>query len=327
MQHPKYDRREKIKPVIFGVEGLSATKEEVELFSEHNPLGFILFARNIESPEQVKKLTMQLKACLFPRNDILILIDQEGGRVARLRPPHWREMSPAKEFGDMILLETMNRTKKAVFTDSRRCAYDLMKCGINVNCAPLIDLHYEGAHDIIGDRAYSSDPFEVSELAEASCKGFLMGNVFPVIKHIPGHGRANCDSHLELPVVDTKLEELRETDFIPFKKLAHMPFAMTAHIKYTDIDAENCATQSPKVIEIIRNEIGFKGLILSDDVSMKALDGDMKSRCAKILQAGCDVILHCNGDYKEMDIIANNTDFFSPEDRERYRNCWKALRS
>lgn len=322
-----YDRRDLIKPIIFGVEGTTATAKELELFEKHNPLGFIIFSRNVENPEQLKKLIMQLKAAVFPRNDVLILVDQEGGRVSRLNPPFWPKMPPAKDFGDMILLETLNRTQRHVYNIFRLCAYELMKCGINVNCAPLLDLLHDDAHDIIGDRAFSSDPFEVSELAKSVCKGLLMGNVFPMIKHIPGHGRATCDSHLDLPIVDTPLEVLKKTDFIPFKELSDMPFAMTAHITYTDIDPKNCATQSSKVIDIIRNEIGFGGLLFTDDLSMKALSGSMKEKCEKSLQAGCDVLLHCNGEYDEMREIAENTDYFTREDRERYRECWKALRN
>lgn len=327
MNDINYDRRALIKPVIFGVEGPVASSKELELFGKHNPLGFIIFSRNIETPEQLQKLIMQLKATAFPRNDVLILIDQEGGRVARLKPPYWPEIPPAKEMGEMVITETLNRAKKIVYNHFRLCAYELMRCGINVDCAPLLDIYHEDADNGIGDRAFSSDPYEVSELGKEVARGLLMGNVFPIIKHIPGHGRANCDSHLELPVVDTPLEELKKTDFIPFKELSHLPFAMTAHIKYTDIDSENCATHSKKVIDLIRNEIGFKGLIFTDDLSMKALDGkNMIEKCRKSLDSGCDVLLHCNGNYDEMLEIAENVDYFSPEDRERYRDCWKALR-
>jgi len=236
-----FDRRDNIKPIIFGVEGLEAKPEELKLFEKHNPLGFIIFSRNVESPEQLTKLCSQLKASVFPRNDTLILIDQEGGRVRRLQPPEWADMPPAKHFGDMILTESLNRTKKLLYSTFRLSAYELMRSGINVSCSPLIDLYHKEAHDIIGDRALSADPYEVSELAKEVCRGLLMGNVFPIIKHIPGHGRANCDSHEELPVIDTPLEDLQKTDFIPFKELNDMPFAMTAHITYSDIDANNCA--------------------------------------------------------------------------------------
>ncbi len=326
MPKQEFDRRSFIKPLIMGVEGLIATEKELELFNDHNPLGFIIFSRNIESLDQLRKLTMQLRSSLFPRNDVLILIDQEGGRVRRLKPEIFVNTPPMKEFGDMVLLETLNRVRKILNSHFRLVGYELMKCGINVNCAPLVDVFYENAHDIIGDRAFSSDPYEVGELGKEVCKGLLMGNVFPMIKHIPGHGRANCDSHEDLPIVDTKLEELRESDFIPFKALKDMPFAMTAHITYSDIDDKNCATQSKKVIDIIRNEIGFKGLLFSDDLSMKALKGTMSERANKSLDAGCDVALHCNGNYEEMLELCENIDYFNAESREKYRNCWKALR-
>ncbi|MDX1949839.1 MAG: beta-N-acetylhexosaminidase [Rickettsiales bacterium] len=322
----KFDRREQIKPIIFGVSGKVATADELELFNQHNPLGFIIFGRNIEEPEQLKRLIQQLKATIFPRNDVLVLIDQEGGRVARLKPPFWNEMPPAKYFGDMIEPETLARAKRSVYNHFRLCSYELKQLGINVNCAPTLDLYFDGAHDIIGDRAYSSDPYEVAELAKEVCRGLLMGNVFPVIKHIPGHGRAKSDSHLELPVVDVGLQSLRSMDFAPFKALSDMPFAMTAHIKYTAIDPIDCATYSSKVINLIRNEIGFKGLIMSDDLTMKALEGSMATRAHKALNAGCDIVLHCNGDINEMKEICESVDFWNKEHREKFRNCWKALR-
>lgn len=298
----------------------------MEFFGTHNPLGFIIFSRNIEDPEQLRRLIMQVKATVFPRNDVLILIDQEGGRVARLKPPCWPEMPAARSFAEQIPFETLNRVRKLVYNNYRLCSYELRKLGINVDCAPLLDLIFEGADDIIGDRSFSSDPYEVSELGKEVCKAMLMGNVFPMIKHIPGHGRANCDSHKDLPLVNASLEDLRKTDFIPFKAMADMPFAMTAHITYTAIDAENCATQSKKVIDLIRNEIGFKGILFSDDLSMEALKGSMKERTIKSIEAGCDVILHCNGKMNEMKEIAENVKYWPAGSRERFRACWDHLR-
>lgn len=322
----KYDRREHIKPVIFGVEGKELNAAEMELFGRHNPLGFIIFSRNIEDPEQLRKLIMQMKATVFPRNDVLVMIDQEGGRVARLKPPYWTELPPAASYAETIPVETLNRVRTHVYNKYRLCAYELRKLGINVNCAPMIDVRFDGADDIIGDRAFSSDEYEVSELGKEVCEAHLMGNVFPVIKHIPGHGRANCDSHKGLPVVDASLEELRKKDFVPFKALSKYPFAMTAHIKYTAIDAEKCATQSKKVIDLIRNEIGFKGILFSDDLSMEALAGSMKERAKKSLDAGCDVVIHCNGKMDEMKEIAENIEHWGAEARERFRSCWDHLR-
>jgi beta-N-acetylhexosaminidase len=320
-----FDRREQIKPVIFGVKGKVATADELELFNKHNPLGFILFARNIESPEQVKKLINQLRGTIFPRNDVLVLVDQEGGRVQRLTKPYWKIMPPAKYFGDLIKIEGLKRAKRILYTEFRMCAYELKRLGFNMNCAPMLDLSFPATDEIMGDRCYSADPFEVAELGGEVCRGLLMGNVFPVLKHIPGHGRAKADSHKELPVIDSSLEEL-EKDFMPFKELSIMPFAMTAHIKYTAIDAENCATQSKNVIQFIREKIGFQGMIMTDDLSMHALTGSFKSRVEKSLDAGCDIILHCNGDYNEMFEIAEATPYFEKLKREKYRACWKHLR-
>lgn len=320
-----YDRREQIKPVIFGVKGKVATPEELELFNKHNPIGFILFSRNIESPEQVKKLINQLRGTVFPRNDVLVLVDQEGGRVQRLTKPYWKVMPPAKYFGNLIKTEGLKRAKRMLYTEFRMCAYELKKLGFNMDCAPMMDLNFKGADDIMGDRCYSADAYEVAELAGEVCRGLLMGNVFPVVKHIPGHGRASADSHKELPVVDASIEDLQK-DFQPFKELSIMPFAMTAHIKYTAIDAENCATQSKKVIDVIRNDIGFKGMIMTDDLSMHALTGSFTERVQKSLAAGCEIMLHCNGDYAEMLEIAEATPVFSKELREKYRACWKHLR-
>lgn len=325
LQSKKYDRRQHIKPVIFGVEGLYATAKELELFNEHNPLGFILFSRNIDTPEQVHKLVNQLKSTVFPRHDVLVLIDQEGGRVSRLKEPYWKEIPPASEYGELIEIEGLNRVKKIVYNNFRLMAFYLRELGINANCAPLLDIYYEGADDIIGDRSFSSDAYEVAQLGKQVSRGLLMGNVFPIMKHIPGHGRANADSHLKLPVIDTKLDELIKTCFEPFKRLANTPFAMTAHILYTDIDDKNPATTSKAVIDIIRKEIGFTNLLMTDDLSMKALSGTMAERAKASLEAGCDIVLHCNGDYNEMLELASSIGYWSAKDRERFRSCWKYL--
>lgn len=321
-----FDRRDHIKPLIFGVEGLELNSREQELFSEHNPLGFILFARNIDNPQQVKKLVNQLNACVFPRKDVLIMIDQEGGRVMRLRPPHWPDMPAAHSFQEYIEIDTLNRVRKLINSNYRICGHQLNQLGININCAPVLDLFFKNAHSIMGDRTLSADPYEVSELGKEICKALLASNVFPVIKHIPGHGRASCDSHESLPVIDASLKELREKDFVPFKALSEMPFAMTAHIIYSDIDKEHCATNSKKVIELIRNEIGFKNILFSDDITMKALTGTMAERSSAALSAGCDAILHCDGNYDDMVEICESTEYWKKIDRERYRDCWKALR-
>jgi beta-N-acetylhexosaminidase len=280
------------KAGIFDVAGHSLTDDEKRFYAKLNPLGFILFARNCESPGQVKKLVADLKG-LLERDDALILIDQEGGRVARLKPPHWRK-SPAGAFFAEIAHHSIADGQRAAYANARLIARDLHALGINVNCVPLADVPVAGAHDVIGDRAYGEDPHQVSILAEAVARGMMDGGVLPVLKHIPGHGRARADSHDELPVVDAPLAELRASDFIPFKALNDLPLGMTAHILFTAIDAKLPATLSPKVIRLIREEIGFEGLLMSDDLSMKALKGTLADLTRQSLSAGCDVALYCN---------------------------------
>ncbi len=280
------------KPLIFGCSSTSLSDEERAFFKAEQPFGFILFARNIDNPEQVKALVEELKSTV--KHDFTpILIDQEGGRVARLKQPHWPEFPACGE----LLVEA------ASYDQGYEIGKMLAELGINVSCAPMLDVRQAGAHDIVGDRALSDDAETVAKLGLAMANGLIDADVQPVIKHIPGHGRAMCDSHLDLPRVTASLEELA-VDFLPFKELAHMPFAMTAHIIYEAIDAENCATQSKAVIELIRNEIGFKGMIMTDDLSMKALEGSFADRTKRSLEAGCDLILHCNGDMDEMREIA-----------------------
>ncbi len=285
------------KPVIFGCAGKTLSKEEREFFTKHQPYGFILFARNIETPEQVKALVNELRSTV--KHHAPILIDQEGGRVCRLKPPHWPHPPACGAF------ESAEEPEQAAYNSGKDIAMELSALGIDVDCAPMIDVRQKDAHDIVGDRAFSDNPEKVIKLGRAFMKGLQDGGVEPIIKHIPGHGRAKSDSHLELPVVDASLEELRKTDFAPFKALNEAPYAMTAHIIYKAIDPENCATQSKKVIDIIRNEIGFKGQLMTDDLSMKALTGTFKERTKRSLAAGCDLILHCNGEMKEMLEIAS----------------------
>ena len=290
-----------MKPVIFGCLGKSLTDWEKKFFSEIQPYGFIVFARNFDNPEQVRRLTDEMKNCVDAEN-IPILIDQEGGRVARLKPPHWRDAPPASVFAELAKKD-IELAKKAVYLNTRLIAKELYDLGITVNCTPLLDIPTENSNDIIGDRAFGNDADTVSTLALSMCEGLLDGGVLPIVKHIPGHGRAMADSHKELPIVDASLDSLRETDFVPFKRLKNMPIAMTAHILYTTID-DVVSTFSPKVIELIRNEIGFDGLLMSDDLSMQALDGDFSERTVRTLEAGCDIVLHCNADVAEMKAIA-----------------------
>jgi beta-N-acetylhexosaminidase len=308
---------------IYGCEGTVLSDEEKRFFEANQPLGFILFARNCDSPEQIKALTDSFKA-LLGRDDVPVLIDQEGGRVARLGPPHWRKVPAAKIFAD-IAEQDIEKARKATYINARLMAEDLRPLGINVDCAPAADLLIEGSHSIIGDRAYGATPEMVAALSREVCSGLMNGGVAPVIKHIPGHGRASVDSHESLPIVDASLDVLRETDFIPFQELNDAPWGMTAHITYTAIDAEQPATLSDKVVQLIRNEIGFDGVLLTDDLSMKALKGSFEDRTKRSLDVGCDVVLHCNGKMDEMQAIASAATPMSDVAYARYEKALAAM--
>jgi beta-N-acetylhexosaminidase len=302
---------------IFGVSGLALTQEERSFFQDVQPLGFIVFARNIETPDQVRRLVDDLRSTLS-HADAPVLIDQEGGRVQRLRPPHWRAAAPAARFG-ALARQKAQAGAKAVFLNHQLIGAELAALGIDVDCAPLIDVHQPGAHDVIGDRAFSGDPEEVATLGRAAAEGLMSAGITPIIKHIPGHGRSMVDSHHDLPRVATPRAELARTDFLPFRKLNDMPWAMTAHIVYEAIDPTLPATLSPKVIaDTIRGEIGFDGLLLSDDMSMKALNGPLDDLTYRALKAGCDVALHCNGKMEEMRLIAAGAAPLSKAAEERY---------
>lgn len=314
------ERGETPKAVIYGCEGLCLNDAEKAFFAAENPLGFILFARNCDNPEQVKALVDELKATVSHR-EALVLIDQEGGRVARLRPPHWRKYPPARMLADLA----DGHSDEAVRLNSRMIADELLPLGINVDCLPLADVPVEGSHDIIGDRAYANTPDKVARLGREAALGLLDGGVLPVLKHIPGHGRAMVDSHLDLPTVDASLEELRTTDFAPFRVLKDLPLGMTAHVLYTAIDAENVATLSAAAITLIREEIGFDGLLMSDDISMKALSGDLGELSRKALAAGCDIILHCNGKMDEMLAISTAVGLLDGEALARAERAGRLL--
>lgn len=287
---------------IFGCAGAALTDDEAVFFGDAQPWGFILFSRNIVSPDQVKDLVAALRATVG-RTDAPVLIDQEGGRVARLRPPHWPLYPPAKAFADLARSDPRLACEMA-WLGARLVAHDLHALGVNVDCAPVLDVPAPGGHAVIGDRAYGDDPETVTVLAQVAAEGLMAGGVSPVIKHIPGHGRAGADSHLQLPVVTASLAEL-EVDFAPFRALADAPMAMTAHVVYAAVDPDRPATTSPRVIaEIVRGRIGFSGLLMSDDISMQALAGPLAERARQALGAGCDVVLHCNGDTAEMAQVA-----------------------
>ncbi|ENZ80521.1 beta-glucosidase-like glycosyl hydrolase [Caulobacter vibrioides OR37] len=301
---------------ILGCAGTTLTAEEVAFFKDVKPWGFILFKRNIADPEQVRALTAALRDTVG-RPDAPILIDQEGGRVARLQPPHWRIYPPGRAYGELVANDPLT-AREITRLGARLMAHDLHVLGINVDCAPVLDVPDPKGHEIIGDRAYGDTPEQVATLGRAAAEGLLAGGVLPIIKHIPGHGRALSDSHLELPVVKAKLLELEIRDFAPFRVLSDMPMAMTAHVVYAAIDRKNPATTSKKVIkQVIRGSMGFDGLLMSDDLSMKALTGDFKQRAKDSLSAGCDVVLHCNGDMDEMKAVMSGVGKMSKEARRR----------
>mgnify|MGYP003667209282 FL=1 len=285
--------------VIFGCEGPELSGDEKAFFAEADPFGFILFARNCSDPVQLKALVAALRESV-QRRDAPVLIDQEGGRVARLRAPHWRHPPPQGLFAS--LAETsLDDACRAAFLNARLIGRELAAVGITVDCLPVLDLPQPDAHEIIGDRALGRDPDTIGRLGQAICDGLLAEAVLPVIKHIPGHGRARSDSHKALPVVDTSLEKLRTTDFAPFQRLASQPWAMTAHVVFTALDPDRPVTISSEIIgPVIREEIGFRGLLLSDDIGMEALSGDFAQRAAASLAAGCDIALHCSGNMEEM---------------------------
>ena len=289
---------------ILGCAGLTLTEAETAFFTRTNPLGFILFARNVDNPDQVRALVGALRACVG-RADAPVLIDQEGGRVQRLRPPHWRKAPNGQVFADLAATD-MDRAQHLLRLNYRLIGAELADLGIDVDCAPVADVPIPGAHDVIGDRAFGHDPQQVATLARAVMDGLLDQGIMPIVKHTPGHGRSMVDSHLSLPVVDASLDDLRRTDFKAFRMLADAPWAMSAHVVYRALDADAPATTSALVIrQIIREEIGFDGVLISDDLSMKALGGSFADRARASLAAGCDVVLHCNGEMAEMiDVVA-----------------------
>ena len=289
--------------IIFGCAGITLDPEERELFRSVRPLGFILFGRNCQRPEQVRELICELREACGDA-DTQILIDQEGGRVQRLGPPYWKRRPPAQTFGELAR-ENSTAGAEASRLVARLIASDLAALGITVDCAPVLDLPVPGSHGVIGDRAFAADAKSTTDLGRAFCEGLLAGGVLPVIKHIPGHGRATVDSHHQLPRVEETEDALVAVDFAPFAALRDMPLAMTAHVLYSALDSDNPVTLSTTIIEeVIRGRIGFDGVLISDDISMNALPGSIVERVPRALGAGCDVVLHCNGEMEEMARIA-----------------------
>lgn len=297
---------------IYGCEGLALSAEERRFFRDARPWGFILFARNIDTPDQVLALTNELRATVGWNAPVLI--DQEGGRVARLRPPHWREWPSVSDFcaraGDKAL--------EALALRFSLIATELQAVGVDVDCMPMLDVAQDGAHPIIADRVIGATPAEITERGRIIIDALARGGVAPVVKHMPGHGRASVDSHEGPPVVDAPLEELGRTDFAPFHALADAAMGMTGHIVFTALDPDRPATLSPVVVEkAIREAIGFDGLLMTDDISMGALTGPIDERARQALAAGCDLILHCNGDLAEMVEIAGAAGELSGDARRR----------
>jgi beta-N-acetylhexosaminidase len=289
--------------VIFGCAGTRLTPEEAAFFRDVRPWGFILFKRNVESPDQLRALTAALRETIGVAG-APVLIDQEGGRVQRLGPPNWTRYPPGRAYGELAGNDPLLRREIARL-GARLIAHDLAAVGINVDCAPVLDVPEPGAHDIIGDRAYGQSADEVAVLGRAAAEGLIAGGVLPVVKHMPGHGRSHADSHLNLPVVEASHAALAARDFAPFRVNSDLPMAMTAHVVFAALDPDHPATTSRRVIrQVIRGEIGFDGLLLTDDLSMKALSGDFATRAGDALAAGCDVVLHCNGVMAEMTAVA-----------------------
>lgn len=285
---------------IFGCEGTRLNDEERAFFADCRPLGFILFARNLEDSEAIRRLVDDLRSAVG--REAPVLIDQEGGRVQRLRGAPWRDWLPPY---DQCALLPGEAGVEALRLQYEIIASELRALGIDVNCVPVADVATAKTHEILFNRCYSRDPTQVALYGRAAADGCLRGGVLPVLKHLPGHGRPSADSHLELPVTNASLEDLQTSDFVPFRELRDVPMGMTGHVVYSSIDPERPATQSKTVIELIRTQIGFDGLLMSDDLSMRALTGAMRERARRSIDAGCDIVLHCNGDMKEMKEVAS----------------------
>ncbi|MFM1816759.1 MAG: hypothetical protein RLZ98_3454 [Pseudomonadota bacterium] len=309
--------------LIVGLSGLELSDGERDYLRHVVPAGIILFGRNCSSPDQVRRLVVEAQDAAG--SEMLVGIDQEGGRVQRLRPPHWRALPAAERF--VTCCSDLDEAGTEASLIALLAAHELRSVGITMNCAPVLDLRFEGAHDIIGDRAYGRKVEEVVRVGGAAARGYMAGGVVPVAKHIPGHGRALADSHLELPVVDATRRELEEADFEPFRQLAGLPAAMTAHVVYTAIDASRAGSVSAIVTrDVIRSSIGFDGLLMSDDLSMRALSGSIAARAAAVIEAGSDLALHCNGNLDEMVSAAAAVPEICGDSLRRFLRCIEITR-
>jgi beta-N-acetylhexosaminidase len=303
--------------LIIGVAGETLRAEERSFLAASRPAGLILFTRNCSSKPQVRRLVEDVRSAVGG-DGLLVLIDQEGGRVRRLKPPEWRELPAAAAYGQLYAGDPELALTRARLV-ARLTAAELREIGVNCNCAPVLDVPQPGAHQIIGDRAYAEAPAAVAALGRAVAEGLMAGGVLPVIKHVPGHGRARADSHVELPVVDAALAELEGSDFVPFKALCDVPAAMTAHVVYSAIDPATPASTSARVTsDIIRGAIGFDGLLMSDDICMGALSGNVRARAEAVIKAGSDIALHCSGKLAEAESAAAGVPTLADKPLERY---------
>jgi beta-N-acetylhexosaminidase len=303
---------------ITGVSGTELSTAERQLIAAAKPWGFILFRRNIASPAQVSKLVGEMRRAVG-EPDAPVLVDQEGGRVQRFGPPHWPVYPSGATFGQLYDVKPATALAAARLS-ARLIAADLVEVGVSVDCLPLADVPVPGANDVIGDRAYGEEPGKVAAIGRAITEGLAQGGILPILKHIPGHGRATADSHLSLPTVDTPRDELERTDFAAFQALADLPMAMTAHVVFSAIDPAHPATTSATMVsQVIRGLIGFQGLLMSDDVGMHALAGSIGARTRAVFAAGCDMVLHCSGDLQEMQEVAREAPVLSGKPLDRAR--------
>lgn len=315
-----------VRAFITGVSGPVLTDGERAFLRAEQPWGFILFRRNVETPAQVTALVAELRAAV-DRPYAPVLIDQEGGRVQRLGPPHWPRYPAGAVFG-ALYDQSPDKGLRAAWLSSRLIATDLADLGISVDCLPLADVPVADADAVIGDRAYGTSPEKVAAIARAVAEGLRDGGILPVLKHIPGHGRATADSHLRLPTVDTSRTELENTDFVTFSRLSDLPMAMTAHVVFSALDAAQPATTSATIInQVIRGAMNFQGLLMSDDVSMNALSGTLAERTRASLMAGCDVALHCNGQIDEMRAVASEAPILAGEALQRAERALAARKA
>ena len=307
---------------IFGVADLALSSNERSFFRDADPFGFILFARNVDTPDQLRRLTGDLREAVG--REAPILVDQEGGRVQRLRAPHWREWEPP--FDTVAACASVEEAEATMHARARLIAHELHAVGIDADCAPLADVARPETHPFLRNRCYGEDPALVTRIARAFASGLMAGGVLPVVKHMPGHGRSAMDTHHDLPTVRAPRDELQAVDFATFRALADLPMAMTAHVVFAEYD-DRPATQSPRMIQLIREEIGFSGLLMTDDLNMEALSGTLSERTAAARAAGCDLALHCKGDLPQMIQVAEAAGTMGAATRARAEAALAARRA